>query len=221
MTEERLSNDEPRRAGSGGPGRAEEPGEPVEVKVVDRRWWARGGADAAPAEPARPTYVEDLERRLAATTEQLQALTALHRRTVEEFDEIRARMRRDIARDVAIGRRQILVELLDVLDNLDRALAAAADQAEAGALLQGITMVRDQFLQKLEGFGVRPMAVLGERFDPSRHEAISTVATRIPDEDDRIAGVIKAGYTIGDELLRPAVVVVARLREADARESIG
>src|SRR5690348_2684629 len=118
MTEERLSNDEARRAGSAPSGRAEERGEPVEVKVVDRRWWARGGAaDAAPAEPSRPTYVEDLERRLAAATEQLQALTAQHRRTVEEFDDIRARMRRDVARDVAIGRRQILVELLDVLDN--------------------------------------------------------------------------------------------------------
>jgi molecular chaperone GrpE len=224
MTEDGLSNDEVRtpRPDSKRAGEREDTGEPVEVKVVDRRWWARGGGgEAAGAEPAKPTYVQDLEQRLAEKTEQLQAIAAQHRRALEEFDEVRARMRRDVARDVAIGRRQILVELLEVLDNLDRALAAARDSGESGALLQGVEMVRQQFLTKLDGFGVKPIASLGEPFDPARHEAISTVTTLVPEEDDRIAGVIKEGYAIGDELLRPAVVVVARLRESDARESIG
>lgn len=219
-----MSNDEVRGARPGGAGGAggEETGEPVDVKVVDRRWWARGsGGEAAASEPAKPTYVQDLEQRLAEKTEQLQVIAAQHRRALEEFDEVRARMRRDIARDVAIGRRQILVELLDVLDNLDRALAAARESGESGALLQGVEMVRQQFLMKLDGFGVKPIAALGQPFDPARHEAISTVATLVPEEDDRVAGVIKEGYMIGDELLRPAVVVVARLRESDARESIG
>jgi molecular chaperone GrpE len=221
MTEDGLSNDEVRGPGPGGAGAGgrEETGEPVDVKVVDRRWWARGGGGGtAASEPAKPTYVQDLEQRVAEKTEQLQTIAAQHRRALEEFDEVRARMRRDVARDVAIGRRQILVELLDVLDNLDRALAAARDSNESGALLQGVEMVRQQFLLKLDGFGVKPIAALGQRFDPARHEAISTIATQVPEEDDRIAGVIKEGYTIGDELLRPAVVVVARSRESDAGE---
>jgi molecular chaperone GrpE len=197
-------------------------GEPVDVKVVDRRWSARGaegGADA-PAEPARPKYVQELEARLAEKTEQLQAIAAQHRRTLEEFDDVRARMRRDVARDIAVGRRQILVEFLDVLDNLNRALAAAREGAGAGALLQGVLMVRDQFLAKLEGFGVKPIAALGQRFDPAHHEAVSTVPTDAPDEDGRVAGVIAEGYSIGDDLLRPALVVVAKLRERHASTAI-
>jgi len=196
-------------------------GEPVEVKVIDRRWWARGGAEEGAGDRTRkPTYVEDLERRLAESTEQLQAAQAQHRRAVEEFDEIRARMRRDVARDVAMGRRQILVELLDVLDNLDRALAAARETVGAGPLLQGVEMVRDQFLARLEGFGVRRVPALGDRFDPARHEAVSTLPTDRADQDDRIVGVIKEGYVIGDELLRPAVVVVARYAAAAEQGTI-
>ncbi|MDE3157053.1 MAG: nucleotide exchange factor GrpE [Acidobacteriota bacterium] len=200
-------NDENRKS------REDDRGEPVPVKVVDRRWWARDDADAAGAGDAgtrRPTYIEDLERRLAEKTEQVQALQAQYRRATEEFDEVRARMRRDVARDVALGRRQILVELLEVVDNLDRALTAARDGGSAGPLLQGVEMVRDQFLAKLDGFGVRRVPALGERFDPARHEAVSTLPTSDPAEDDRIVGVIKEGYTIADDLLRPAVVVVAR-----------
>ncbi len=93
-------------------------------------------------------------------------------------------MRRDVARDVALGRRQILVELLDVLDNLDRALAAARETAGAGPLLQGVEMVRDQFLAKLEGFGVRRLPALGETFDPARHEAVSMLPTDWAEDED-------------------------------------
>ncbi|HVC18850.1 MAG TPA: nucleotide exchange factor GrpE [Vicinamibacterales bacterium] len=185
---------------------------PVDVKVVDRRWSARGDAGGGAAGPPnKPTYVEELERRLAEKTEQLQAIQAQHRQAVQEFDEIRARMRRDVARDVALGRRQMLVELLDVMDNLDRALTAARDTGGSDPLRQGVEMVRNQFLARLEEFGVRRLQTMGEPFDPARHEAVSTIATDRPDQDGRVAGVIREGYTFGDELLRPAAVVVARL----------
>jgi hypothetical protein len=76
---------------------------------VDRRWWARDEETPAADDPGfrKPTLVEDLERRLADTTEQLQAVLAEHRRAADEFEQVRLRIRRDVAREVERGRRAV------------------------------------------------------------------------------------------------------------------
>ena len=137
------------------------------VRVVDRRWWARGeSADTGEDAGARkPTYVEELEKQIEEHKERLQEFMNEHRRSLDEFEQVKLRIRRDVAREVERGRRAVLVELLEVLDNLDRAVAAARDPAAQGAadgasqLLRGVELVRDQFLAKLESFGVRLLAV--------------------------------------------------------------
>lgn len=194
---------------------ADSPDKPIEpqVRVVDRRWWAREAGDA-PADdtPARkPTYVEELERQLADRAQQLQTYMTEHRRALEDFEQTKARIRRDVAREVERGRRAVLVELLDVVDSLDRALAAARGDAGAGnTLLRGVELVRDQFLGKLDAFGVKRVASLGEPFDAARHEAISTLPVDDPSKTDRVVAVVKEGYAIGEEILRPAFVVVGK-----------
>jgi len=186
-----------------------------QVRVVDRRWWARGEQDVVAEDAARkPTFVEELEQRLADQTAQLQKVLAEHRRSADEFDQAKARIRRDVARDVDRGRRSILVELLEVLDNLDRAIAAGRsaavpDTSEAfERFARGVELVRDQFLKKLEGFGVVRLAALGEPFDAERHEAVTTLAVEEEDKAGTVVNVIREGYLIGSELLRPASVVV-------------
>jgi molecular chaperone GrpE len=72
-------------------------------------------------------------------------------------------------------------------------------------------MVHAQFLSTLAGFGVTRLASIGEPFDPSRHEAAATVPAADADADGTVVGVIKHGYAIGEELLRPATVAVARV----------
>ena len=71
-------------------------------------------------------------------------------------------------------------------------------------------MVRRQFLSKLEGLGVTPIDPTDARFDPALHEAISTVPAMSPDQDGMVVGVIRRGYRIGDDVLRPAAVAVAK-----------
>jgi molecular chaperone GrpE len=188
----------------------------IPVKVVDRRWWARGddGGDAEPSAAAsKPTYVEDLERQLAEKDRIAQEFIAKYRQAAAEFEESRLRLRREIGKDVERGRREILADLLDVLDNLDRALDAARQSPSPDALLQGVEMVQRQFLAKLEGFGVRRIDVAGASFDPSVHEAVSTVPAQSSDQDGRVVGVVRHGYTIGDDVLRPASVAVAKGQE--------
>ena len=184
----------------------------IPVKVVDRRWWARGddGSDPGPSAASKPTYVEDLERQLAEKDRIAQEFIAKYRQAAAEFEESRLRLRREIGKDVERGRREILADLLEVVDNLDRALDAARQSPSPDALLQGVEMVQRQFLAKLEGFGVRRIDVAGASFDPSVHEAVSTVPAQAADQDGRVVGVVRHGYTIGDDVLRPASVAVAK-----------
>jgi molecular chaperone GrpE len=183
------------------------------LRVVDRRWWAqRESAEAeTPEQPAatnlKPTYVEELERQLAERSAEIQSYAIEHRRALEEFEQARLRIRRDVAKEVERGRRAVLSEMLEVLDNLDRAIAAAGDQS-GSPLHRGIELVRDQFLAALERLGVKKVHALGETFDATRHDAVSTAPVNDAAKDGVVIAVVKEGYAIGEDLLRPAAVVV-------------
>ena len=187
----------------------------IPVKVIDRRWWAKteeaAETDSRSASTSlKPTYVEELEHKVAEKDKQVQEYIAKYRQAASEFEESRLRLRREIAKDIERVRREILSELLDVIDNLDRALDSARQSPSPDALLQGVDMVRRQFLSKLEGLGVRPIPAASTKFDPSVHEAISTVPATSVDQDGMVVGVIRQGYRIGDDVLRPAAVAVAK-----------
>ncbi|HTM25081.1 MAG TPA: nucleotide exchange factor GrpE [Vicinamibacterales bacterium] len=183
------------------------------VKVVDRRRWAHG-EDAVGGDPAarKPTFVEELEEKLAQREKEAEEYLAKYRQASKEFEDARARMRKELAKDAERSRREVLIGLLEVVDNLDRAIdaAVAAGKNMNDPLLQGVAMVRDQFLAKLEGFGVKRIAADDEAFDPLLHEAVSAVPATDPSHDGRIAGIVRHGYRIGDEVLRPALVAVAK-----------
>jgi molecular chaperone GrpE len=189
----------------------------VPLKVIDRRWWVQQNetADAGPTasedwQPGKPTYVEQLESQLSEKDRQLQELVAKYRDASHEFDEARARQRKDIARAIERGRRAMLVELLEVIDNLDRAIDAARGASNPEVLVQGVEMVRGLFLAKLDGFGVQRIDPLGDGFDPARHEAITVVPVSEPSQDGIVCGVLAPGYLVGEDVLRPARVAVAR-----------
>jgi molecular chaperone GrpE len=186
----------------------------IPIKVVDRRWWANTDASSASSEGAatslKPTYVEELEQKVAEKDKQIQEYIAKYRQASTEFEEMRLRLRREISKDIERTRREILSELLEVVDNLDRAIEAAKRSPSADALLEGVEMVRRQFLSKLENLGVRPIESGDASFDPMLHEAVSTVPASSPDQDGMVVGIIRQGYRIGDEVLRPAAVAVAK-----------
>jgi molecular chaperone GrpE len=186
----------------------------IPVKVVDRRWWVNQDNEA-PREDTRgsgkPTYVEELERQVAEKDKQIQEYLAKYRGAAAEFEEARLRLRREISKDIERNRRDILADLLDVVDNLDRALDAASQGGSLDSLVQGVEMVRRQFLQKLEGFGVKRIDSDQQPFDPTLHEAISSVPAQSPEQDGIVVGTVRTGYRIGDEVLRPAAVAVAKV----------
>jgi molecular chaperone GrpE len=118
--------------------------------------------------------------------------------------------RREVAREVQRGKRAVLADLLELVDNLDRAIEAAQGRTPDDPLLHGVQMVRQQFLSRLDGYGISEIPALGQPFDPAVHEAISVVPVSNSDQDERVVGVVRRGYVIGDEVLRPAMVAVGR-----------
>lgn len=186
------------------------------IRVVDRRWWARGEGSAEAEAVRKPTVVEDLEQRLADTTAHLQQVMSEYRRSSDEFEQAKARIRREVGRDVERARRAVLTELLEVMDNLDRAVAAAREPGASQAvdavdrLVRGVELVRDQFLAKLDAWGVTRVPALNQPFDAARHEAVTTVTVADAGRDGHVVAVLKEGYAVGDEVLRPASVVVAQ-----------
>ena len=78
-------------------------------------------------------------------------------------------------------------------------------------------MVRQQFLTKLDGFGVKRIDALGAEFDPSLHEAVTSVPAPDDSSDGRVMGVITHGYRIGEEILRPALVAVGKAAQPTDR----
>jgi molecular chaperone GrpE len=188
----------------------------IPVKVVDRRWWANAdtssGAERADAPTSlKPTYVEELEAKVAEKDKQAQEYIAKYRQAAGEFEETRLRLRREVSKDVERARREILSDLLEIVDNLDRAIDAGRRSGSSPeSLLQGVEMVQRQFLSKLEGLGVKPIESTQTRFDPAVHEAVTTVPATSPDQDGMVVGVIRQGYRIGADVLRPAAVAVAK-----------
>ena len=187
----------------------------IPVKVVDRRRWREDGEpnrDAAAPVSRKPTYVEELEERVAQAEKQAQEYVGKYRQAAQEFEDARARMRKELAKDAERSRRDVLASLLEVVDNLDRAIEAArvAGKDANDPLLQGVDLVRQQFLAKLEGFGVHRIESDGRAFDPQVHEAVTTVPASDALPDGTVAGVVRQGYLIKDEVLRPALVAVAK-----------
>lgn len=124
-----------------------------------------------------------------------------------EFDNYRKRTRRELEESKAKGAEELVVQLLPVIDNLERAIAAAGDVQNA--LVEGVKLIHKQFLSILEGIGVVPIAAVGMPFDPALHEAVAYEESDTFPEGVVIEELVR-GYALRGKALRPSVVKVAR-----------
>jgi molecular chaperone GrpE len=144
---------------------------------------------------------------LVRTAKQRDDYLALAQRTQADFENYRKRMAREAVVAKERGVSGLAKELLPALDNLDRALeAAAADDP----LLQGVRLVRSELKSALARVGIDSFCPLGESFDPSVHEAVATAPQGAGGKPSgTVVEVYQDGYRLGESILRPARVVVA------------
>ena len=131
---------------------------------------------------------------------------------LRELEAAKFRVERDARQSADELRKQLVEKLLPVLDNLDRSIATAERSGDAPAILEGAQLVRAQLEGVLAGYGLERLDALGQHFDPTIHDAIATVPVRLHEEHDLVLDQIAPGYWFGENLLRPARVVVGRYR---------
>lgn len=122
-------------------------------------------------------------------------------------------MEREQQRTLEETRAQVAAEMLPVLDNLDRSIAAAGNAPEAGdaaALLEGIRLVRSQFEDALGRVGLTRIETEGQRFDPAVHDAIGLVDVDDEARDGVVVDEWQRGYRLGERVIRPAKVRVGK-----------
>lgn len=187
-------------------------------RVVDRRHFANLEelpAGPAPQEkPRYPAFVEELMAKVADTQRRFEEKKKL---MDEELRRSRERMEADFRRKLELERQHLLLPFLEILDNLDRALAAGRTGNNLSGFFQGIELVRAQFEAALRAQGVEAFPVLRLPYDPNTSQAVGVVPTSDPELDGMVVEEILRGFRMGERLLRPAQVRVGRL-EAGAGE---
>ncbi|CAN5366381.1 nucleotide exchange factor GrpE [soil metagenome] len=191
------------------PGTGSVGGEPLKESWAD----APEGGDDNAADSRSAAIQEELEgerEQLDRAAAEIQALRDRHLRLAAEFDNYRKRTDRERTESWTRAQAQLVEQLLDPLDDLDRVTQLDASSSREEALLEGVQLVRRKLLRVLETAGLETIDAAGQPFDPERHEALMMVPTEVRDEDDTVADVFQKGYSFKGILLRPARVQVKK-----------
>ena len=151
--------------------------------------------------------VQELESQLAETTKKEQDLLL---RTRAEIDNIRRRTEQDVEKAHKFALEKFAKDILNTIDNLERALATPANIEDESikALFNGVELTLKELLATVARFGVEPVGVVGEVFNPDLHQAISMQPME-GFETNQITTVLQKGYLLNGRVIRPAMVMVA------------
>lgn len=151
---------------------------------------------------------EDLEALRNRAQERDQFLDLL-KRTQADFENYQKRNRTEREQERRYAQRPLAQDLLPVIDNLERAVAAARQANESGPLVQGVIMVLTQFNELLKRHGITRIEAEGQAFDPNLHQAVAQAPVDDKHPANSVAQVVENGYLLHDRVLRPARVIVA------------
>ena len=151
--------------------------------------------------------VQELEAQLAETAKKEQDLLL---RTRAEIDNIRRRTEQDVEKAHKFALEKFAKDILNTIDNLERALATPANTEDESvkALFNGVELTLKELLATVARFGVEPVGIVGEVFNPDLHQAISMQPTD-GFESNQITTVLQKGYLLNGRVIRPAMVMVA------------
>lgn len=160
--------------------------------------------ESGEAEKAEEGEVAGAEAQTAKDPEE-EALNTKYMRLMADFQNFKRRTEKEKSDIYAFANEKIVKELLDVIDNFERALAAGND---GDKFLEGMEMILKQLLSVLERAGVSEIKCLGEDFDPNFHNAVMTEDST-EYESGKVTEVLQKGYILNSRVVRPAMVKVA------------
>lgn len=150
----------------------------------------------------------ELARQLKEKTQEAESQYHRLLRFQADFDNFKKRVEKEKAEYVKYANQELIEKLLTVVDDLERALASASDDAAGEPLLEGIKLIESKLKDILDKAGLQEVQALGQQFDPHYHEAVMTAPAR-EGEDNTVTQELQKGYLLSGKVIRPARVVVA------------
>jgi molecular chaperone GrpE len=195
MTKQHKDNENGRHAGA-------ETGKPEDEKLFDFDKSVPDVEETPDLEEETPT------EKLSDLQASVQELRDKHLRLLAEFDNYKKRTMRERLDLMNSASRDVIVRLLPVLDDFDRAKKSADDPKTEESFSEGVLLVYNRLYQILKGMGLNEMTSTGESFDPELHEAITEIPATEEAMKGKVIDTIEKGYMLNDKIIRHAKVVV-------------
>lgn len=179
-----------------------EPGEGVEESL-------RGAAELVDEDLVTvQNRLRELEAALETALKECEEQRNLYLRTLADFHNYRRRQQEEIGRGRLLLLEDFVIQLLPILDNFERALAAAEAMRDFASLVEGVQLTLRQIQDLLARYEIQPIEAIGQRFDPNLHEAVQRIETT-DYPDGTVVDEVQRGYQMGDRVIRPSRVIVA------------
>lgn len=127
-----------------------------------------------------------------------------------EFDNYRKRTLKEKADLLKFGSERILQDVINVVDDFERALTNINSSQDVDAVKEGISLIYDKFKNFLTKHGVKEIEAIGQTFDTDKHEAITTIPASSEEDKDKVVDCVQKGYTLDDKVIRYPKVIVAK-----------
>lgn len=175
-------------------------------RIVDKRAASRmaDGEQAAAAESAEGSTAEDGRSELEIEREKAETYYRNWQRAAADFANYKRRVEQERNEGTRLANAALVINLLPVFDDLDRAVDSVDAQLAGLNWVQGIVNIHQKFQRLLEAMGVTEVDASGAEFDPSQHEAVG----RQPGEEGKVLHVVQKGYALSGKVIRPAMVIV-------------
>jgi molecular chaperone GrpE len=164
---------------------------------------------AQEAAPAVDAEKQRLEAELSAARRRVDQLARAYQELEKDREEFKQRLTRERERMMDVERGNVATVLLEAVDELDRSLSMGGTDASS-PLAQGVKMIRDGLLSKLQQMGIERLKLVGLPYDPNTAEATDMEITTNPDDDQKVVAEARAGYKLKERIIRPARVKVAK-----------
>jgi molecular chaperone GrpE len=188
------------------------------IRVTDKRFWMQDEAPETPEAQAysfKPSYVEEMEKKLSDSQKKLEEMMSsykeLKQESAAEIQKARERIQNEFNRRTAKTKSELVGKFIDILENFERALAAADQKHSFESLLEGVQLIRSQFVAALAEHDITELNLIGQPFNPELAEAVGVIEVESEEEDQLVLEIVSKGYSMGDFLIRPAKVKIGRV----------
>ncbi|MCH7811969.1 MAG: nucleotide exchange factor GrpE [Chloroflexi bacterium] len=178
---------------------------------------AEGPPPAATPAEEDPQDVEGLRAKLQEEREKAQGHLSSWQRAAADFQNFKRRVESERAESGRLATAALVMNLLPLVDDIERALKTLDPKLAGLTWIDGIWLIYRKFQAVLENAGVKEIEADGLQFDPNVHEAVSEA----PGEEGKVVSVVQKGYSLGERVVRPAMVVVGKKADGEEKEGEG